>query len=264
MTELTPLGRVHLLTNYLINERGSKEFLPEATTFEDAFEVFRALVNVRDPKPIPQEFLNEQDIMLQGMLRLEGVTRAVDLEPCPNDPKIRLWRGDITTLEADGIVNAANSQLLGCFVPQHYCIDNAIHTFAGVQLRLECHDIMQQQGFPEPTGKAKVTSAYNLPSTYVIHTVGPIANGNPTPGHRKDLTNCYTSCLDAAAYHDMRSVAFCCISTGVFGFPQREAAHIAVEAVRAWLAAHEKADIVVVFNVYTEQDYAIYQDILGA
>lgn len=263
MSNMTQVERVHLLANYLLAERGSQDFVPQEASFEEAFEVFRAGVNTREPKPIPQGFLDEQDNLLQSMLRMQGITHVADLEACPNDPKLRLWLGDITTIDADGIVNAANSRMLGCWQPGHYCIDNAIHTFAGIQLRMECNDIMQEQGKEEEPGKAKVTNAYNLPSKYVIHTVGPIANGSPTPQHRKELASCYTSCLDAAAYNDMRSVAFCCISTGVFGFPQAEAARIAVDTVRAWLASHANADMTIVFNVFTEEDLRIYKNVLG-
>lgn len=166
-------------------------------------------------------------------------------------------------MATDGIVNAANSQMLGCWVPSHYCIDNAIHTFAGVQLRLACSDIMQAQGHEEPTGQAKVTSAFNLPSKYIVHTVGPIANGRPTPQHESQLASCYESCLDAAAEHSMESLAFCCISTGVFGFPQESAAKIAVDAVRRWLAEHPSTGITIVFNVFGEKDEAIYKKLLG-
>ena len=175
-----------------------------------------------------------------------------------------MWRGDITTLAADAIVNAANSQLLGCWVPGHYCIDNAIHTFAGVQLRIECAAIMKAQGHEEPTGQAKVTSAYNLPSSLVIHTVGPIVeNGKPTKQHKRLLAASYRNCLDAAAERRCKSIAFCCISTGAFGFPQEEAARIAVDTVRAWLDANPKADMHVIFDVYTEKDEQTYRTILG-
>ena len=229
---------------------------------DDPWLQFRALVNVRPPWPAPEGFLALQDELLQGMIAEAGVHGAGDATTSPLDPRLRLWRGDITTLSADAIVNAANSQMLGCWAPLHYCIDNAIHTFAGVQLRIECARIMEQQGHEEPTGRAKVTPAYNLPAKRVIHTVGPIANGHPTDLHREQLASCYTSCLDAAAAEDLRSVAFCCISTGVFGFPQREAAAIAVRTVREWLDARDSG-ITVVFNVFGEQDERIYRELLG-
>ena len=158
-------------------------------------------------------------------------------------------------------MNAANSQMLGCWAPGHYCIDNAIHTFAGVQLRIECARIMNEQGHEEPTGQAKITPAYNLPSKHVIHTVGPIANGHPTDLHREQLASSYRSCLDLAAKHGLHSIAFCCISTGVFGFPQREAAEIALSTVRDWLDENN-SDMTVVFNVFGADDERFYQELL--
>jgi len=228
----------------------------------DLWHVFRALVNTREPVPAGDELLALQDELLQGMLAERGVHTLDEAEVSPSDARLRLWRGDITTLATDAIVNAANSQMLGCWVPGHHCIDNAIHTFAGVQLRLECARVMAEQGHEEPTGQAKVTDAYNLPSRRVIHTVGPIANGYPTPRHRVQLASCYRSCLDAAAKESLGSIAFCCISTGIFGFPQREAAQIAVRTVSAWLDEHD-VDMTVVFNVFGEDDERIYRELLN-
>lgn len=228
----------------------------------DLWPVFRALVNTREPVPAGDELLALQDELLQGMLAERGVHTLDEAEVSPSDARLRLWRGDITTLATDAIVNAANSQMLGCWVPGHHCIDNAIHTFAGVQLRLECARVMAEQGHEEPTGQAKVTDAYNLPSRRVIHTVGPIANGYPTPRHRVQLASCYRSCLDAAAKESLGSIAFCCISTGIFGFPQREAAQIAVRTVSAWLDEHD-VDMTVVFNVFGEDDERIYRELLN-
>ena len=229
---------------------------------EDPWLQFRALVNVRPPWPASEEFFAAQDELLQGMIAEAGVHSIDEATPSPADPRLRLWRGDITTLSADAIVNAANSQMLGCWAPLHYCIDNAIHTFAGVQLRIECARLMAEQGYEEPIGKAKITPAYNLPARHVIHTVGPIANGNPTDAHRSQLASCYTSCLDVAAAKGLNSIAFCCISTGVFGFPQREAAEIAMNTVQGWLDTHN-SDIAVVFNVFGETDERIYREVLG-
>ena len=177
----------------------------------------------------------------------------------PIKPHQYLWQGDITTLETDAIVNAANSALLGCFSPNHACIDNAIHTYAGVQLRLACHELMQAQGHEEPTGAAKITPGFNLPAKYVLHTVGPIVSGRLSERHCDLLASCYESCLDLAAKYGLHSVAFCCISTGVFGFPQKEAAEIAVETVAAFQKDHP---IDVVFNVFRESDLRIYQALL--
>ena len=236
---------------------------PQSASADELWHAFRALVNTRPPWPADEAWLAMQDELLQGMIAEAGVATLDDATTSPLGPRLALWRGDITTLAVDAIVNAANSQMLGCWAPGHYCIDNAIHTFAGVQLRIECNRIMEAQGHEEPTGQAKITPAYNLPSKHVIHTVGPIANGRPTDLHREQLAACYTSCLDLAAANDVRSIAFCCISTGVFGFPQAEAADIAVRTVRGWLDSHLDARMSTVFNVFGETDEKLYRDILG-
>lgn len=227
----------------------------------ELFDRFRALVNTRPPVPASDEFIALQDKVLQEMIDEAGITDAATLPRVPLDWRISLWKGDITTLCADAIVNAANSQMLGCWVPGHFCIDNAIHTFAGVQLRLKCARLMEEQGYPEPTGMAKATPAYNLPCTYVIHTVGPIADGCPTELDGKLLANCYESCLDAAVENGCESIAFCCISTGVFGFPQKEAARIAIDTVREWLDRCDSG-MHVVFNVFKSEDEEIYRELL--
>ena len=237
--------------------------LPPGAPLDESWALFRALVNVREPWPADERFLAAQDQVLHELIARKGITSADGLAPVPSDPRLRLWRGDITTLEADAIVNAANSRLLGCWIPGHHCIDNAIHTYAGVQLRLACNDIMRAQGFDEPTGSAKVTEAFNLPSRLVVHTVGPIANGRPTERQRAQLASCYASCLDAAHERGAKSIAFCCISTGVFGFPQGEAARIAVGAVRRWLDEHGPHAPSVVFNVFGQADEALYRSLLG-
>lgn len=235
---------------------------PHSADADELWHTFRALVNTRPPWPARDEFLAEQDELLQGLIDEAGIHRVDEAAPSPTDARLRLWRGDITTLAVDAIVNAANAQMLGCWVPGHYCIDNAIHTYAGVQLRIACAQLMEAQGHEEPTGTAKVTDAYNLPSRRVIHTVGPIANGMPTARHRLQLASSYRSCLDAATAEHLRSIAFCCVSTGVFGFPQREAAQIAVDTVRAWLD-DTQSDITVVFNVFEVRDEQIYRELLG-
>jgi O-acetyl-ADP-ribose deacetylase (regulator of RNase III) len=234
----------------------------DLAALEDAlFNQFRALVNTREPMPATERFLAVQDRMLRTCIARAGITQASNLPSVSSDSRISLWRGDITTLAADAIVNAANDQLLGCWVPGHYCIDNAIHTFAGIQLRADCARIMAAQGHAEPTGLAKITPAYNLPAHYVIHTVGPIAAGHPSTRDCELLAQSYNSCLDVAAERGCRSIAFCCISTGVFGFPQEAAARIATNTVRVWLDAHD-CDIHVIFNVFSPQDERIYHDIL--
>lgn len=224
-------------------------------------ELYRALVNVRPPLPCSEKFFKVQDEYLQEEIKVKGITRLADLTPIENG--LYLWKGDITTLAIGGIVNAANSQLLGCFIPCHSCIDNAIHTFAGIQLRNDCADIMQEHGFAESTGTAKITKAYNLPSDYILHTVGPIVNDKLLPLHEQQLAACYGSCLELATKNEIQSLAFCCISTGEFHFPNQRAAEIAVTAVKNYqlFATHR---IEVVFNVFQETDYAIYRKLLGA
>lgn len=235
----------------------------EIVQADDPWLQFRALVNTRPPWPATPEFLELQDELLQGMIAEVGIHRIDEAHASPAGARLRLWRGDITTLAVDTIVNAANAQMLGCWAPLHYCIDNTIHTFAGVQLRIECDRIMSEQGHDEPTGTAKITPAYNLPSKHIIHTVGPIANGQPTSEHRAQLASCYESCLNLACENGLGSIAFCCISTGVFSFPQQEAAQIAVDTVRTWLDANPNAKMDVVFNVFGKEDEDIYRHILG-
>lgn len=222
--------------------------------------LLRALLNLREPVPAAPELLRMQDEYLQSELSKRGVTDADALEEL--QPGICLWRGDITTLQCDAIVNAANSALLGCFCPNHGCIDNAIHTYAGIQLRLACKAIMDTQGHEEPTGAAKLTLAYNLPCRYVLHTVGPIVREQVTEEDEQLLASCYRACLDLAAEHALRSVAFCCISTGEFHFPHELAAQIAIDTVRSHEAVHQ-GRIRVIFNVFKEQDEAIYKRFLG-
>ena len=221
--------------------------------------LLRALFNVRPPIPASPEFLGVQDAYLQEELARKGITDTDSLDDII--PGVCLWRGDITTLRCDAIVNAANSALLGCFCPNHGCIDNAIHTFAGVQLRLACSDIMDAQGHDEPAGTAKLTPAYNLPSRYVLHTVGPIVYGRVTQRDRSLLASCYRACLDLAQQHGLRSVAFCCISTGEFHFPGELAAQIAIRTVCGHEAVRQR-QIRVVFNVFKEQDESIYRRLL--
>ena len=243
------------LIKALLNELGYRYAIPQ-----DVFEqkrLLRGLFNVRPPKEANDEFLAVQDAYLSEATREKGVTKLSDLTA--SRPHQYLWQGDITTLAVDAIVNAANSQLLGCFTPNHACIDNAIHTYAGAELRLACNEIMQKQGHEEPTGGVKITPGFNLPAKYVLHTVGPIVSGRLSERHCRLLASCYTSCLDLAAKYGLHSVAFCCISTGVFGFPQKEAAEIAVETVAAFQKDHP---IDVVFNVFRESDLRIYQALL--
>lgn len=223
-------------------------------------KLLRSLFNIRMPLPIDDNFLVIQDEYLQEEINKKGITNINELNPL--QPDIYLWQGDITTLNCDAIVNAANSELLGCFCPCHGCIDNAIHTFAGIQLRLECAEIMKKQGYPEKTGKAKITKGYNLPCKYIIHTVGPIVNGNLTEKDCELLTDCYKSCLDIAEENNIHSIAFCCISTGEFHFPNDKAAQIAIRTVKEY-KRNSKSKIKVIFNVFKDTDYKIYRELLG-
>ena len=255
---MTQDERRRFLLEVLLRERGETMALPADEAAQR--RLLRALCNVREPVPAPADFLAVQDAYLQEETRRKGVTDAARIPEA--EPGIRLWRGDITTLRCDAIVNAANSALLGCFVPCHGCIDNAIHTYAGVQLRLACAELMAAQGHPEPTGRAKITPAFNLPSRYVLHTVGPIVRNQPTARDEALLAACYRSCLALAAAHGARSVAFCCISTGEFHFPSARAAQIAVQTVReARKTLQHEMDVI--FNVYQERDLRIYEGLLA-
>ena len=222
--------------------------------------LLRSLFNIRLPGVIGKDFLKVQDEYLQEETKEKGITNLSDLTPI--EKGIYLWQGDITSLACDAIVNAANSGMTGCYQPCHNCIDNCIHTYAGIQLRNACAEIMEHQGYPEPTGHAKITPAYNLPCRYVIHTVGPIVQGRLAERHEQLLASCYRSCLEAAEENGLKNVAFCCISTGVFGFPQKRAAEIAVKTVREY-QAETKNELEVIFNVFKDVDYAIYRNLLG-
>ena len=222
-------------------------------------QLLRGLMNIRAPQRIDADFLQTQDEYLQGENEAKGITDIADLTPM--QPGLYLWQGDITTLRCDAIVNAANSGMTGCYIPNHRCIDNAIHTFAGVELRLACEELMEQQGYPEPTGQAKITPAFNLPCRYVLHTVGPIISGRVTKEDKELLASCYRSCLELAAENSLESVAFCCISTGEFHFPNDLAAEIAVQTVKEFLKKQTSVKKVI-FNVFKDLDKAIYEKLL--
>ena len=223
-------------------------------------QLLRGLMNIRAPKRIGADFLKMQDEYLQSETVAKGITDIADLTPIQQG--LYIWQGDITTLKCDAIVNAANSGMTGCYIPNHRCIDNAIHTFAGVELRLACEEMMEQQCYPEPTGQAKITPAFNLPCRYVLHTVGPIINGRVMKEDEELLASCYRSCLELAAENCLESVAFCCISTGEFHFPNEQAAQIAVETVKQFI--NRKTSVKkVIFNVFKDLDKAIYEKLLG-
>lgn len=247
-----------LLINRLLAERNFVNEIPKSDTEQQ--KLLRSLMNVRMPAPIDSEFLRIQDDYLKEETVRKGITDLASLIPMENG--IYLWQGDITTLRCDAIVNAANAGMTGCYVPCHACIDNCIHTFAGVQLRLACAELMLRQGHDEETGTAKITPAYNLPCRYVLHTVGPIVEGEVTPEDERLLASCYRSCLALADQNHLSSVAFCCISTGLFRFPQTLAAETAVRTVREYQAAtHSKIEVI--FNVFKNEDYEIYRGLLS-
>ena len=249
------------LIQSLLNERPScqKQMIPADSERQKI--LLRGLMNVRRAYPIGAEFLQVQDAYLQDEIAAKGITDLADLTPI--QPGLYLWQGDITTLRCDAIVNAANSGMTGCYVPNHRCIDNAIHTFAGVELRLACEELMEQQGYPEPTGQAKITPAFNLPCRYVLHTVGPIISGRVTKADKELLASCYRSCLELAAENGLESVAFCCISTGEFHFPNELAAEIAVRTVKEFLRKQTSVRKVI-FNVFKDLDKTIYEKLLRA
>lgn len=255
---MTQPERLDFLIQELLRERSRFHdvSIPSDITQRKAF--LRALLNVRPAMPAESEFLRIQDEYLQEENKTRGITSIEDVTPIYNT--LYLWRGDITTLRVDAIVNAANNQLLGCFIPCHGCIDNAIHTYSGVQLRLACDDIIHMQG-KEETGVAKITKAFNLPCKYVLHTVGPIITGGLTTNDCMLLASCYRSCLTLAEQNHVDSIAFCCISTGEYHFPNKEAAEIAIYTVTQYIA-ETQSKMKVIFNVFKERDFAIYEQLL--
>ena len=255
---MTQTERRKYLIKYLLEEQHEPEReIPADVNGQK--RLLRGLMNVREAKPIGEEFLRVQDDYLQAELAQKEIVSVHDLTPL--EPGIYVWQGDITTIACDAIVNAANSAMTGCYYPCHGCIDNAIHSYAGVQLRLACDAIIKAQGHEEPTGKAKITEAYNLPCKYVLHTVGPIITGALTKQDEELLVSCYRSCLALAEEYGLKSIAFCCISTGEFRFPNQRAAELAVQTVRQY-RAETGSDIDVIFNVFKDLDDMIYRAIL--
>lgn len=259
---MTRLALIHILIEMLLNDM--PEFRSQAARVDgDASSqrlLLRSLMNLRPPAPLTEEFLDLQDQLLLAEREERGVVDASALLTAAGG-QTALWRGDMTQLAADAIVNAANSSLLGCFHPCHRCIDNAIHSAAGLQLREECHQIMQRQRRAEPAGKAKITKAYNLPSRHVIHTVGPIIQGEPSENDCALLASCYRACLELAEANKLRSIAFCCISTGEFHFPREAAARIAVDTVNRYRQTNN-SPIEVIFDVFQTSDEEIYRRLL--
>ena len=256
---MTQDERLIFLLRDLLAERKEYEDIPVPDSLSEKRRLLRSLMNVRPPVPVREDFLRVQDAYLVDRLAERGVTRLKDLTPVR--PGLYLWQGDITTLAVDAIVNAANSQMLGCFVPCHGCIDNAIHSAAGIQLRNECAQIMEAQGHEEPTGKAKITKGYNLPAKHVIHTVGPIVGMQVTEKQEEELKSCYLNCMKLAEKEGLKSIAFCCISTGEFHFPNKLAAEIAVKTVDKYLSSSKLERVI--FNVFKEEDYNIYKKIFA-
>lgn len=246
-----------LLLKFLLKERGM--IAAFNTPYESKRSVMRAYMNERSPLPIPPSILEAQDELFWHETLKRGVIHVSTLKK--KDQKMLLWQGDITRLDADAIVNAANADLLGCFIPEHNCIDNIVHSKAGMQLRRDCATIMSYQGESEPIGEVKVTIGYNLPCKYVFHTVGPMTTKEVSEEDKANLRSCYISCLDQAKVMQLKSIAFCCISTGIFNFPKAQAAEIAVGAVKNWLLKNPDADLTVVFDVYSDDDAKVYEDI---
>ena len=249
------------LIRSLLNERLEYRDWRIPQDVSDQKLLLRGLLNVRPAQVCNPEFLRVQDAYLHQATAEKGITDCSALSPV--QPGLYLWQGDITTLKCDAIVNAANSGMTGCYAPNHRCIDNAIHTFAGVQLRLACAEIMERQGCPEPTGQAKITPAFNLPCRYILHTVGPIVDESPTERDCAQLESCYRACLTLAVENHLESIAFCCISTGEFHFPNEQAAQIAVQTVKTFL--NQKSSVKkVIFNVFKDLDREIYARLLRA
>lgn len=248
------LKPLDFLITYLVEERNEKIEI-ENLSEEEKKRLFRSLCNIREPKEISQDFLHMQDMYLQKEIQEKGIVE--DIEESKITDNIYLWKGDITTLKIDAIVNAANSQGLGCFIPCHKCIDNSIHSYSGIQLRLECYEKMKEIKQLK-TGEAFMTKGYNLPAKYIIHTVGPIIYEEVTDKEREELRNCYIHSLQLAKENNIKEIAFSCISTGEFRFPKEEACQIAIKAVKEYLKENTDCFEKIVFNVFTEEDYRIY------
>lgn len=257
---MTQQERRNYLITKLISENEKLKDIELPSDEEEQKQMLRGLFNIRPPSDSSEEFLKIQNEYLQEEIKNKGVVESKNI-PCIANTKLALWKGDITLLKCDAIVNAANSAMTGCYVPNHCCIDNCIHTFAGVQLRLACQKIINEQGHEEKTGGAKITSAYNLPCKYVLHTVGPIVQGALTQKDKELLASCYNSCLQLASEKKLESIAFCCISTGVFGFPQQEAAEVAIETSQKFLLTNTQIKKII-FNVFKQSDYDIYKNLL--
>ncbi len=254
-------NKIDFLLEILINERNNHENIKIPKSYGEKRRLLRALMNIRPPNPISDEFIKVQNSFLRFEIESRGIAKLSEIQECPNIENVSLWKGDIALLKVDAIVNAANSQMLGCFLPNHHCIDNAIHSYAGIQLRNECNDLMLKQGNLEPIGSVKITKAYNLPSKYILHTVGPKIDDKLSKKDCERLENSYESCFNLANMKNLKSLAFCSISTGEFGFPKLKAAKIAISTIMKLLNEDNSFERII-FNVFSEEDYEIYEKIL--
>ncbi|VTY45583.1 protein-ADP-ribose hydrolase [Veillonella parvula] len=259
---MTQQERLRYLLEGLVAEYKEKhnEDIDIPMNEEEQFTLFRSLCNIRPAGGMPSEWMKVEDEYLNTLAHEKGIVTINDMEE--REAQMYLWQGDITRLAVDAIVNAANNQLLGCFAPNHKCIDNAIHTFSGIELRMECARMIEYMEMPEKTGVARMTYGFNLPASHVIHTVGPIVYDTVTDLEKEQLSSCYRSCLELANAYSLKSIAFCCISTGEFRFPNELAAQIAIDTVRRYLK-ETNSKIQVVFNVFKDIDYDIYNKLLG-
>ena len=266
------MERVDYLIDYLLKENPNIKIKQEATTSQDKFNLYRSLCNVRKADKIEEEYIKQEKMYLQEINTKKSITSVKNIETLDkthptnkltNDDKMALWQGDITTLDIDAIVNAAHSQGLGCFIPCHNCIDNQINTYAGVPLRLECNEFMKTINYNLPTGEAFITKAYNLPAKHVIHTVGPIIENSVTDKEEKLLANCYFNCLEVAKENNVKTIAFCSISTGVFRFPKELASSIALKTVDKYLEENNDSFEKIVFNVYSDTAVKVYEKSIG-
>lgn len=251
------MNRIDELLYELIKANDMDLSIP--STYAEKRYILRSLMNITPPTQLSEQYYRLEEELLQEELKSKIITKANEVTEKISD-KIYLWRGDITTLKVDAIVNAANNKLLGCFIPHHSCIDNEIHSTSGFALRNECHKIMLDQDGDEETGNAKLTKGYNLPAKYVLHTVGPIINGTLTKEDEYLLSSCYKSCLDIVKKsEDIKTIAFCSISTGVFRFPKERASEIALETIYSYL--NDNKDILekVIINVFSQEDYDVYK-----
>ena len=265
---MTQQERLNYLVEAFKADSGEYRNLAVPKDREEQRRVLRSLMNIRMPGELATETLRVQDAYLRERAAEKGVVTLADIPVLESDPRLSIWQGDITRLAVDAIVNAANSQMLGCFVPMHTCIDNCIHSFAGVRLRAECDQKMRElkkkhgRGYEQPTAVPMLTDAYNLPAKKVVHIVGPIVQLRLTPELEQDLADCYNNTLDICAENGLKSVAFCCISTGVFRFPADRAAELAVETVKRWLDLHPDSMERVIFNVFSDKDRTYYERLL--